>query len=173
MARDLGGSVTIIYGPGVPAHQAADVVVAVDATADGMAGGDGPGALTCQQTDGPPSGHRRVYQPQVAYLAVGAHHNEQPGARGGAIDKQVADFVAVAVEDGGKAVAGAGRLDGLPASIGRVIRVVGPFRAGEVQVPRQPVADAAGVADGRLVGEGGGVEVRVAALLGWVAEVIR
>ena len=90
-------------------------------------------------------------QPQVLDRAAAAHLAEQPHVVDGAVDEQVGDGVAVALEVAGE---GGGRVaDGRPAF------AAGPCGAGEVQVRRQLVPGAGGSAahaDGG-VGEGGHV----------------
>ena len=118
--------------------------------------------------------HVGVRQPQRAHHGAAAQHREQPAVVAVAVDVEVVDGVAVAVEHGVEVGAVAGRpaaADGIPAAAAVVVgvaRVAGAARVRrtvavgvEVQVPGQLVAGAGGRAgDGRAahvragVGEG-------------------
>ena len=163
----------------VDAGQAADVSLAGDG-AGGVAVGDGAVVVADQGADaiaicapGPVPPYVGVHQPQVLDRAAAAHPAEQPHVGGGAVDEQVGDGVAVALEVAGE---GEGRVaNGRPARggvvpRGRTARVDG----GEVQAVHEFVAFAGrGAAHvDRVVGEGGGVDGRVGALRRRVAGVV-
>ena len=158
------------------ARQAADVGVAGRRAArpDGL---QPAGGVARQRGHRPLAGaHVGVRQAQRAHHGAAAQGGEQAGVVAAAVDVQVVDGVAVAVErrvEVGAVVRRRGRADGIPAAAAVVVgvaRVAGAARVGgavavgvEVQVPGQLVAGAGGRAgDGRAAHVRAGVGERAA-----------
>ena len=156
-------------GPVVGSHQSAHVGILGNDGACGVAGADAAFVLACQGAHVPEAVDLHAGQAQVTHHPADAHVAQQAHVVGaGAVDVQVGDGVAAAVDDGGELVAAIP--DGFPACAVVVVGIVGAVAGGagvEVQVRGQLVA-AAPVALGAGGAAGHGEGRRVVGAVGRV-----